>query len=213
MGDAEDRQRARATWQFRAFGVDTGEETADHDAIFLARTAVDDRAAAVWQRSVDAPGEAGDRVDGHFLDLLSAFNAAEVRYLIVGAYAVGVHGHPRATKGLELWIEASPENAARAVNALRAFGAPIGDLRPSGFASPGPGFTMGDPPRRIGVLTQIDGVEFADVFPRAIEAKFGGVPTRVIGLDDLIANKRSAARLQDLADVRALERLRKLTGG
>jgi hypothetical protein len=212
VGDAEDRQRARATWQFRAFGVDSDGETADSDALFAARTPVDERAAAVWEQSLETRGGAGERVDEHFLDLLSAFNTAQVRYAIVGAYAVGVHGHPRATKGLDLWIDGSPDNAVRVVNALRAFGAPAGSLGQSDLAKPGAGFMVGEPPRRIAVLTQIDGVQFADAFPRALEAKFSGVPARVLGLDDLIANKRSAARLQDLADVRALERLRKLTG-
>jgi len=149
-------------------------------------------------------------VNQDFLDLISAFNAAEVQYLVVGAYAVGVHGHPRATKDLDIWIDASPENAGRVMNALRAFGAPLGELDARDFETPGTGFMMGNPPRRIDVLTQIDGVRFADVAPRAIEASFDGVPTQVIGFDDLLANKRAAGRLQDLADVRALERLRSL---
>jgi hypothetical protein len=150
-------------------------------------------------------------VNQDFLDLLSAFNAAEVRYLVVGAYAVGVHGHPRATKDLDVWIEASPENATRLIDALRAFGAPLGELEARDFETPGTGFMMGNPPWRIDVLTQIDGVRFEEVAPRAIEASFDGVPTRVIGLEDLLTNKRAAGRLQDLADVRALERLRGLT--
>lgn len=143
-----------------------------------------------------------------FLDLLSAFNAAEVRYLVVGAYAVGVHGHPRATKDLDVWIEASVENAARIMNALATFGAPMENLEARDFERPGTGFMMGIPPRRIDVLTQIDGVQFDQVEPRAIEASFDGVPTKVIGLEDLLTNKRASGRLQDLADVRALERLR-----
>lgn len=143
-----------------------------------------------------------------FLDLLSAFNAAEVRYLVVGAYAVGVHGHPRATKDLDVWIEASAENAARVMNALLRFGAPMGDIEARDFETPGTGFMMGSPPRRIDVLTKVDGVRFEEVAPRAIEASFDGVPTKVIGLEDLLTNKRASGRLQDLADVRALERLR-----
>ena len=146
-----------------------------------------------------------------FLDLLSAFNAAEVRYLVVGAYAVGVHGHPRATKDLDIWIEASAGNGARVMNALQAFGAPVDDLEVRDFETPGTGFMMGNPPRRIDVLTTIDGVRFDEVAPRAIEASFDGVSAKVIGLEDLLTNKRASGRLQDLADVRALERLRGLT--
>jgi predicted nucleotidyltransferase len=150
-------------------------------------------------------------VNQDFLDLLSAFNAAEVRYLVVGAYAVGVHGHPRATKDLDIWIEASAGNAARVMNALQAFGAPVDDLEVRDFETPGTGFMMGNPPRRIDVLTTIDGVRFDEVAPRAIEASFDGVSAKVIGLEDLLTNKRASGRLQDLADVRALERLRGLT--
>jgi hypothetical protein len=152
-------------------------------------------------------------VNQDFLDLLSSFNAAEVRYLVVGAYAVGVHGHPRATKDLDVWVEGSPENAPRVIAALRAFGAPLGDVVEADFAAVGTGFMMGKPPLRIDILTQISGVRFEDASPRAITASFDGVPVRVIALDDLLVNKRSANRDQDLADIRALERLRRLRKG
>ncbi len=145
-----------------------------------------------------------------FLDLLSALNAADARYLVVGGYAVGIHGRPRATKDLDVWIEASPANAARVLQALRAFGAPIGDLTADDFERPGTGFKMGIPPTRIDVITQISGVDFSDAWPRRIEGSFGHVRSGVIGLDDLIANKRAAARPQDLADVEALERIRRV---
>lgn len=147
-------------------------------------------------------------VNQDFLDLLSAFNAAEVRYLVVGAYAVGVHGHPRATKDLDVWIETSAENAGKVMHARRAFGAPMEDIEARDLETPGTGFMMGSPPRRIDVLTKVDGVRFEEVAPRAIEASFDGVPTKVIGLEDLLTNKRASGRLQDLADVRVLERLR-----
>lgn len=81
-----------------------------------------------------------------FLDLLTAFNAADVRYMVVGAYAVAEHGRPRATKDIDLWIEANSENASRVMSALREFGAPLGDLRAEDLASVGQGFMMGLPP-------------------------------------------------------------------
>lgn len=145
-----------------------------------------------------------------FLDLLSAFNGADVRYLVVGAYAVGVHGHPRATKDLDVWVEATLDNAPKIIAALQAFGAPLANLGQIDFQKPGTGFMMGNPPRRIDILTEISGVRFDDVATRAIQANFDGVAARVIGFDDLVANKRAAARPQDLADVDALERLRRL---
>lgn len=137
-----------------------------------------------------------------FLDLLSALCAADARFLVVGAYAVGVHGRPRATKDLDVWIEPSRENAARVMRALRQFGAPLMDLTEDDLATPGVGFMMGLPPRRIDLLTQVSGVEFADAWARRIEVTFGeGLRCPVISLEDLVANKRAADRPQDRADV------------
>ena len=89
-----------------------------------------------------------------FLDLLSALLDAEVRFLIVGAYAVGVHARPRATKDLDVWVEASSENSRRVLRALKAFGAPTDNLDDDDFARPGTGFMMGAPPNRIDILTE-----------------------------------------------------------
>jgi hypothetical protein len=146
-----------------------------------------------------------------FLDLISEFNAAEVRYLLVGGYAVGIYGYPRATKDLDLWIDASSSNASSVMTALRNFGAPLGDLQERDFATPGTGFMMGLPPRRIDILTQIDGVQFEAAWPRGIEVEVGrDVRCRVIGRADLLANKSASARPQDLADIAALESASKL---
>lgn len=131
-----------------------------------------------------------------------------MRFLVIGAYAVGVHGRPRATKDLDLWVEATPANALRILDALRNFGAPLGDLATSDLDHVGTGFKMGLPPRRIDILTQIEGITFAEAWPNRIEAEFGdGIRCPVIGLKDIITNKRAAARPQDLADVAVLERI------
>ena len=148
-------------------------------------------------------------MNANFLDLLIALNVAEARFLIVGGYAVGVHGRPRATKDLDVWIEASADNARRVVQALRDFGAPLGDLTEADLEKPGTAFQMGQPPERIDILTQIEGVRFEDAWPRRLQTTFGAVSCGVIGRDDLIANKRAAGRPQDLADIVALERLEK----
>lgn len=146
-----------------------------------------------------------------FLDLLSALNVAEVRFLVVGAYAVGVHGHPRATKDLDVWVDANPENARRVMLALQSFGAPLANLRAEDLETPGTGFQMGLPPRRIDVLTQVSGLEFQTAWNGRVDAQFAeGVTCSVIGLNDLLTNKRAADRLQDRADVEALERLQRL---
>jgi hypothetical protein len=148
-------------------------------------------------------------VNDDFLELLSALLAANARFLVIGAYAVGIHGRPRATKDIDVWIDASPENARRVIAALRAFGAPLGDLVASDLEAPGTGFKMGVPPRRIDVLTKIEGLSFEQAWPNRLQASFSEtVMCPVIGLDDLITNKRAAGRPQDLADVAALERIR-----
>ena len=148
-----------------------------------------------------------------FLELLSSLLAAEARFLVIGAYAVGIHGRPRATKDLDVWVEATPLNAARVLDALRHFGAPLGDLTASDLDHVGAGFKMGIPPRRIDILTQIQGITFAEAWPNRIEGEFGeGVRCPVIGLADIITNKRAAGRPQDLADVAALERISRVRG-
>lgn len=149
-----------------------------------------------------------------FLDLISALCAVDAKFLVIGAYAVGVHGRPRATKDLDIWVEASPENAVRVMDALRRFGAPLSELTEQELATPGIGFMMGMPPRRIDVLTQISGVEFGEAWPRRVEVAFAeNVRCPVIAIEDLIANKRAADRPQDRADVEALERLLRLQRG
>jgi len=149
-------------------------------------------------------------VNEDFLDLLSSFVRADVRFLVVGGYAVGVHGHPRATKDLDLWIQSSVANARRVLRALREFGAPLGELCVQDLSKPGKGFKMGRPPRRIDVLTEISGVSFDEAWRNHIETSFGGGLTcPVIGLDDLLRNKAAAKRPQDMADVLALERLQR----
>ena len=144
-----------------------------------------------------------------FRDLLRAFADAEVRFLVIGAYAVAVHAEPRATGDLDLWIEPSPENAARAYAALRRFGAPLHELSESDLATPDVVFQIGLPPRRIDLLTSITGVTFADAWPDRVAVHYGDVPCAAIGRDALIENKRQLGRARDLADLELLERHRR----
>ena len=143
-----------------------------------------------------------------FLDLLRALLTADVRFMVVGAYAVGVHGRPRATKDLDVWVESSKENAPKVIRALVDFGAPLMGLTEEDLHTPGVGLQIGREPLRIDLLTKISGASFVDAWPDRIEAAFGdGVRCPVIGLEALLVNKRAAARPQDLADVDALEKL------
>lgn len=147
----------------------------------------------------------GIRLAPDFRDLLRAFVAREVRFLVVGAYALAVLGRPRATGDLDLWIEARPANARRALAALREFGAPLDDLTAADLATPGVVFQIGVPPLRIDILTAIDGVEFAAAWHRRLTSDFDGVAVAVIGRDDFLANKRATGRLKDRADAERLE--------
>ena len=142
-----------------------------------------------------------------FLDLLFALSENEVRFLIIGGYAVAMHGRPRATKDLDIWVEASMENAPRVMCALRAFGAPLFNLTEADLQTPGQGLMMGLPPTRIDVVTEIDGLRFEDAWPQRVTRKVGNLSCPVIGLSDLITNKRASARPQDLTDVKILEKI------
>ena len=139
-----------------------------------------------------------------FRDLLGTFIEHDVRFLVVGGYALAVHGRPRATGDLDVWIDATRANAERAYAALRSFGAPLHDLRVEDLATPGVVFQIGIVPLRIDVLTSASGIAFDPAFSRRVEAPFDGLRVPVLGRDDLIANKRATGRLQDLADLEVL---------
>lgn len=142
-----------------------------------------------------------------FRDLLYELSAAEARFLIVGGYAVALHGRPRATKDLDVWVEATKENAPRVLKALRAFGAPLHGLVEHDLEAPGVGLQIGVPPQRIDVLTAASGLRFEDAWPNRVELTIApDLRCSFLGLSDLLQNKRAAGRPQDLADVAALER-------
>jgi len=140
-----------------------------------------------------------------FRDLLATFVAHGVEFLIVGAHALAAHGHVRATKDLDVWVRPNAANAERTLAALAAFGASLRDLTVEDLASPGLIFQIGVPPIRIDVITAIDGVEFAEAWPERLTTTFCGLSVSVLSRRHLVANKRAAGRLQDLADVERLE--------
>lgn len=145
-------------------------------------------------------------VSPDFKDLLSAFNAHGVEYLVVGAHALAAHGYVRATGDLDVWVRPEAANAKRVVSALTAFGAPLGDLRPEDLAVPGTVFQIGVAPIRIDVLTTIDGVSFDEAWPDRLMAHFLNLPVPVLSSAHLVKNKRTVGRTQDLADVEWLEK-------
>ena len=140
-----------------------------------------------------------------FRDILLLFNAHRVEYLLVGAYALAVHGVPRATGDIDLWIWTKPDNAKRVWSALAEFGAPLEQLAPADLETQGIVFQIGIAPRRIDILTSIDGVVFDDAWSRKIEVEIEGLTVPVLGRDDLIKNKRASGRPKDLADLAWLQ--------
>jgi hypothetical protein len=140
-----------------------------------------------------------------FVDLLRAFVDADVRFLVVGAYALAVHGRPRGTGDLDVWVEAAPENATRIMRALAAFGAPLSGVSEDDFSRPGVTYQMGVEPGRIDVLTELTGITFRDAWPDRLHHQFGELAVDYIGRDSFIRNKRATARPKDLADIDGLE--------
>ncbi len=139
-----------------------------------------------------------------FREFLRLLNASRVDYLLVGGYAVGLHGYPRATIDLDVWVRATPENAVRVIDALTAFGFDLPGLEPRLFVDPRSIVRFGVPPFRIEVMTTIDGVSYPECRERAVTFDIDGLPVPVIALADLRTNKRAAGRHKDLADLENL---------
>jgi hypothetical protein len=143
-----------------------------------------------------------------FRDLFAAFAAAEVRCLVVGAYAVMHYTEPRYTKDLDVWVEPSEDNARRVVAALSAFGAPLDGVSAEDFTDPSVVFQVGIEPNRFDVLTAVAGLDFATAWEHAVTTAYSGVPIRVLSLDDVITAKAAAGRPQDRLDLKRLARAR-----
>ena len=146
-------------------------------------------------------------MDANFRDMLSALCAAGAEFLVVGAHALAVHGRPRATGDLDIWVHATPENARRVFAALAEFGAPLAGVAADDLAQSDVVYQIGLPPARIDILTSLTGLEFEQARTRRVEVALAGLTVPLLGREDLIANKRATGRPQDLADVAALERL------
>lgn len=140
-----------------------------------------------------------------FREFIQSLNDNQVRYLVVGGYAVALHGHPRYTKDIDVWIELNPENAARAIKALDQFGFGSLGLAEQDFLAPDQIIQLGYPPNRIDVLTTLPGVEFAECYPARVQVEIEGTSVDFIDLENLKRNKKASGRLQDLADLENLE--------
>jgi len=142
----------------------------------------------------------------NFRDILSALSAEGVEFLIVGAYALAVHGLPRATGDLDIWVRPSEGNARRVWQALLRFGAPLVSMEIKDFHDPEIVFRMGLPPSQVDIMMSISGVSFDEVWPNRVERVVEGVKVCIISRTDQIRNKRSTDRPKDKLDADWLER-------
>ena len=144
-------------------------------------------------------------INQDFKDFIQLLNKNKVRYLVVGGYAVALHGHPRYTKDLDFWIWKNEKNANNLIKTLRDFGFDSPDLKAEDFLRPGYVIQLGYPPNRIDLLTDIDGVDFESCFESKVEVPIEGIIVNFIDLENLKKNKKASGRLQDLADLENLQ--------
>jgi predicted nucleotidyltransferase len=143
-------------------------------------------------------------VNSDFSDLLNLFNANNVKYLIIGGYAVIQYAEPRYTKDLDIWISVDNPNAAAVYKALKEFGAPLTGLTEADFAEEGYFYQMGRPPIRVDILMGIPGIDFSKAWQQRVEVDFDGLVVKFISREDLIAAKKASGRPQDLIDANLL---------
>jgi hypothetical protein len=139
-------------------------------------------------------------VNFDFSDLLRVFNDNDVKYLVIGGYAVVQYAEPRFTKDLDLWVSTDAANAAAVFKALREFGAPLENLTERDFAEEGYFYQIGYPPVRVDIMMGIPGVQFAEAWQRRRRVEFDDLPVYFIAKEDLIVSKRASGRPQDLLD-------------
>jgi len=145
-------------------------------------------------------------LNSDYKDMLQVLLDNGVKFLLVGAYAMGVHGYPRATGDIDIWVETSAENSERVYRSMAAFGAPLHEIDETTFATPGIVFQIGVAPRRIDIITAISGVEFDDAYQQRQIVEIEDLSIPILSLDDLIKNKRATGRDKDRLDADQLDK-------
>lgn len=143
-------------------------------------------------------------VNSDFKELLRIFNDHQVKYLVVGGYAVIKYAEPRYTKDIDLWVSADRDNAAAVYKALSAFGAPLVGLTENDFAHEGYFYQLGVAPVRVDVLMSIPGLKFEQAWEKRVMVDFDGITIPFISKQDLITSKLASGRPQDLIDAQLL---------
>ena len=139
-----------------------------------------------------------------YKEMLQILLDNKVRFLVVGAYAMGVYGYPRATGDFDIWVEASSENSEKIYRSLSQFGAPLSDITKTTFCEEGIIFQIGVAPRRIDIITKIDGVDFKKAYPDKQEIEIEDIKIPFLSKEDLIRNKESTSHEKDKLDVKYL---------
>lgn len=144
------------------------------------------------------------RLPRDFKEFLQLLNAHQVEYLLIGGYAVGYHGYPRATADMDIWIAVHPQNAEKLVSVLRQFGFDLPELSADLFLKENQIIRMGVPPVRIEVTTTISGVTFGECYTQRVVDVLDGVEVSLIDLEHLKINKKASGRYKDLNDLENL---------
>jgi predicted nucleotidyltransferase len=145
------------------------------------------------------------RLQQDFKDFLNLLNSHSVEYLVIGGYAVGYHGYPRATGDIDIWISNHDSNAKKLVNVLIEFGFDVPGLSEKMFLEKGKVIRMGFPPVRIEILTSISGVNFQECFSTKLTDQIDGITVNLISLENLKTNKKASGRFKDLDDLENLQ--------
>lgn len=140
-----------------------------------------------------------------FREFIESLNENNVRYLVVGGYAVAFHGHPRYTKDLDIWIGRSAENVEQLLEALEDFGFGSLGLVPQDFLEPDQVIQLGYPPNRIDILNSLAGLDFEECYNKKVKEKIDGIQTNFLDIRNLRKNKIASGRPQDLADAESLK--------
>lgn len=140
-----------------------------------------------------------------YKEILHILSKNKVRFLVVGAYAMGVHGYPRATGDLDIWVDSSSDNSELIYKSLMEFGAPLSDINRDTFTEEGIVLQIGIAPRRIDIITLIDGVDFRSAYGEKFVVELEGVTIPFLSKEALIKNKESTGRDKDKVDVQYLK--------